>query len=344
MQRFKDDPMLKSILETMRTKGGKKMTAAQWAALRATEVGATQHDRTVTSLDGTSGWYQVSYLWAEVSMAAYIHAKDSAVKAQQKLYTVQACDRICGSLPQGHSSADLYREFLEEPNVNTTMRLPSFCYLHLGLRVRILLNLLPPFVTTDSTGTVVGLEGLEDSSKEFQARPPRNVLVKVDDLMTEFLSPTPCGCHEEAQRDCQQCRFYPGVVVVCPKKAKWKFFLDKDQKTHVKVGRCQLPLFPLTPLTLYQMQGTTADPGLIAHFSWPSRSDPPRKWLILYVLLSRPRSLANLRSFGLDRPEVRKLMEGGPPEQVIGEFDAAFSEKIRMTHEMARKALEKCGW
>jgi hypothetical protein len=60
--------------------------------------------------------------------------------------------------------------------------------------------------------------------------------------------------------------------------------------------------------------------------------------------LSRPRSLKNLRSIGLDRPEVFQLIEEGPPPEVIGEFDDIFTEKIRITHEAARAALRKCQW
>jgi hypothetical protein len=344
MQRFKNDPLLRSILETMRTKGGARLTEEQRDALKSTEVGASQPSGEATTLQGTDGWYQVSYLWAEVSMAAYIHAKESAALARQKFYCVQACDHIASAHGIANpGTSEFYRAFLEEPNVNTTKRLPSFCYLHLGLRVRITLNFLPPLVTTDSTGVVVGFKGL-DEDVFIQRRPP-DVFIKVDGLEAELLAPSPCSDHERANRECLFCHFYPGIVQISPKQATWKYYPDPgQQKEYINVRRCQLPLFPMTALTLYQIQGSTADPGIVGHFGWQPREKKQIKWLIIYVLLSRPRSLKNLRSIGLDRPEVFQLIEEGPPPEVIGEFDDIFTEKIRITHEAARAALRKCQW
>ena len=52
-------------------------------------------------------------------------------------------------------------------------------------------------------------------------------------------------------------------------------------------------------MPLYSMQGTTADPGMVAYWFFPQRCSPTVKWLIVYVMLSRPRSLATLISIGL---------------------------------------------
>ena len=73
-------------------------------------------------------------------MAAYIHAKESAIRAQQPLHYVQACDHILNSLPGNKQPQDFYKEFLEEPNVNNTKRLPAFRYLHIGLEHRVALD------------------------------------------------------------------------------------------------------------------------------------------------------------------------------------------------------------
>ena len=100
---------------------------------------------------------------------------------------------------------------------------------------------------------------------------------------------------------------------------------------------------PATALTLYQIQGMTADPGLIAHFSWSRGASKQTKWLIVYVLLSRPRSLKALRSVGLNE-QVRSLIEGGPPDEVVGEFETIFRDKINATHKAASEVVKRWNW
>ena len=51
---------------------------------------------------------------------------------------------------------------------------------------------------------------------------------------------------------------------------------------YVNVARRQLPLRPARVLLLYFMQGMTAEPGLVAHWTFPSRLDHDIKWLICY--------------------------------------------------------------
>ena len=87
----------------------------------------------------------------------------------------------------------------------------------------------------------------------------------------------------------------------------WKF-ADPVTGATLTVKRSQLPLMPASACPLYSLQGMTCDPGLIANFAMPRRADDDIKWLIVYVLLSRVRSLACLRSFGLT-PRIRKIIE-----------------------------------
>eukprot|EP00974_Lingulodinium_polyedra_P040405 3880349-Lingulodinium_polyedra.AAC.1 len=54
---------------------------------------------------------------------------------------------------------------------------------------------------------------------------------------------------------------------------------------------------PLLACPLYGLQGTTADPGLVAHWSVPKRMGSDVHWLLVYVVLSRVRSLDSLVSF-----------------------------------------------
>ena len=94
----------------------------------------------------------------------------------------------------------------------------------------------------------------------------------------------------------------------------------------LKVSRNQLPLMPAAACPLYSLQGATCDPGLIAHFVMPKRADGDIKWLCVYVLLSRVRSLSRLRSIGLTS-KIRQIIEGGPPKMLAENFEKLFREK-----------------
>ena len=87
----------------------------------------------------------------------------------------------------------------------------------------------------------------------------------------------------------------------------------------------------------------TCDPGLIAHFAMPKRADDDIRWLIVYVLLSRVRSLACLRSVGLT-PKIRKIIEGGPPAMLADNFEKLFRDKILLTKQAASAARAALGW
>ena len=106
--------------------------------------------------------------------------------------------------------------------------------------------------------------------------------------------------------------------------------------------RTQFPLTPAPAMPLYSMQGTTADPGMVAYWFFPQRSSPTVKWLIVYVMLSRPRSLATLISVGLT-DKVRAIIEQGPPEDLVATFHKLFDEKIKTTKTRATKAAQQYG-
>ena len=65
-------------------------------------------------------------------------------------------------------------------------------------------------------------------------------------------------------------------------------------------------------------------------------------WLIVYVMLSRPRSLATLKSVCLT-DKVREIIEQGPPEELIATFHKLFDEKIEATRSAAAAAAERYG-
>ena len=100
---------------------------------------------------------------------------------------------------------------------------------------------------------------------------------------------------------------------------------------------------PADACSLYALQGATCDPGLIAHFTMPQRGDNDIKWRIVYVLLSRVRSLSNLRSVGLNT-KIRAIIEGGPPTMIAENFEKLFRKKIIATHEAAAAAKAALAW
>ena len=64
-------------------------------------------------------------------------------------------------------------------------------------------------------------------------------------------------------------------------------------------------------------------------------------WLAHYVILSRPRRLANLLSHGL--PD-RAVLEGGPPASISDAFQRLFAEKILETNLACQAARRKLNW
>ena len=144
MKRF-TDPVLIRILQKMRQPKGATLTDQEWQALQNTELDATQLERDPEAfLQETAGWFESSYLWSIVSMACYSRALASARRHEQTLFLCQAvdfCEQVAG-LRQG--GLDLYKQMLAVPSVAHTSRLPGMVLLHIGMRVRITTQILPP--------------------------------------------------------------------------------------------------------------------------------------------------------------------------------------------------------
>ena len=131
-----------------------------------------------------------------------------------------------------------------------------------------------------------------------------------------------------------------GVLAIKPQARSWNF-TPATSKTSVRISRMQVPLLPRKQCTLHGVQGKTADPGFIVHWSYPPRLSKESKWLAYYVSLSRPRSFKQLLSHGL--PE-RQIIESGPPENIVGSFDRLFGAKAEATRTLAAQAREALGW
>ncbi len=78
-------------------------------------------------------------------------------------------------------------------------------------------------------------------------------------------------------------------------------------------------------------------PGSRRDVVMPRQADPDIRWLIVYVLLSRVRSLSRLRSIGLTS-NVREVIESGAPSLLTDNFDKLFRAKIETTKKAAEDA------
>ena len=75
----------------------------------------------------------------------------------------------------------------------------------------------------------------------------------------------------------------------------------------------------------------------------PKRADDDIKWLIVYVLLSRVRSLSRLRGVGLST-KVRRIIEGAPRVMLAENFEKLFRQKIVATTKAAQASKAALGW
>ena len=174
---------------------------------------------------------------------------------------------------------------------------------------------------------------------------PKAIDVKLDECDLQLLPPAVCPEHPERSSTCPRCTSaaQPGVMAIRPRPCTFKHFYSPTEKAkYVIVSRTQIPLMPAAAVPLYSMQGTTADPGLVAYWFFPQRCSDTIRWLIVYVMLSRPRSLATLKSVNLTR-QIRDIIEQGPPEDLVANFDRLFREKVEATRELAREAARAYG-
>ena len=75
----------------------------------------------------------------------------------------------------------------------------------------------------------------------------------------------------------------------------------------------------------------------------PNQADDDIKWLSVYVMLSRVRSLSRLRSIGLT-PKIRKNIERGPPSMLAENSEKLFRKKIEYTSKAAKAARAALDW
>ena len=79
------------------------------------------------------------------------------------------------------------------------------------------------------------------------------------------------------------------------------------------------------------------DRGLVYHWNVPNLMDEDLRWLVAYVALSRPRSLAEFVCVGLTNKQ-KEMIEGGPPEGIPRKFSQLFDETLASTLNACEKA------
>ena len=157
------------------------------------------------------------------------------------------------------------------------------------MKVRLTVTVEPPFAVVDSVGEVVDIElhpedaqfATEHGAVQLLRHLPLAVVVKLENEDVELLPPEPCAVHsvDGPSRQCPQCRWFPGHILVKPQESR-TFTVEvttqavgsnQDLTYQVKVKRVQIPLAIVTASTLHELQGTTTDAGMIFHWKFLRR-------------------------------------------------------------------------
>ena len=282
-------------------------------------------------------WYESAYEWRLVTYAAHAQARLDAHHANEILFYISAVDK--GDLKK----AD-FDELRQEPNTSKTAKYMGLLVIFKGMEMLPTDSILPPHYVRGSPCKVIGLQ-LHENEPPIEGRDslishgcvllkymPKCVYVKFDDAVDTFL-PEPDVSDSESL--CMK-----GVIAIEPKPKQFQF-KPSTAKNAISVTRTQIPLLPLKQCTLHGVQGKTAVPGFIVHWTSPLRITKPQKWLAHYASLSRPVSFATLLSHGL--PD-RDIIEGGPPEELLEAQKDLFGKKIAETKTAFAQARQQLGW
>ena len=146
-------------------------------------------------------------------MAQVIRSRLSATRAGTPLYFIPAQDYVLNRPDNSRlTNAHMAKHITAFPNMNITGRLPGIAMLHVGMLVRLTMTVEAPEAVTDATGTVGGIDVHPDDAESAAAEraepaPPTRILrkrplavvVKLDNVMTEYLPPRPCEEHRFAR-------------------------------------------------------------------------------------------------------------------------------------------------
>ena len=309
MKRF-DDPLLKQVLEAMRVPGGRKISDECWQAIKDTEIkscpgsgsgasqpacgsGASQPAAWDPRLRAARKWYESAYEWRIVSYAMHTQARLNAHDDGKLLFYIPAVDKA-----PVRCSREEYDQMRAEPNISKTAKLLGLLPVYVGMEMILAESVLPPKYVRGSACVVVGLE-LHPNEPPITGRAsianqgcvllhylPKAVYVKMQGSKDIHLPTT-----TQAKADLE------GVLAIIPAARSWRFQGPGDASQLAvrafQVTRSQIPLLPQKQCTLHGVQGTTAEPGFIAHWTFPLRLPLVSQWLATYVSLSRPRRFKN---------------------------------------------------
>ena len=118
---------------------------------------------------------------------------------------------------------------------------------------------------------------------------------------------------------------------------------NSKRSLQVRARRKQLPMTINTASTLYTLQGTTTEPGLIYHFRTPRRLSRSLKWISTYMALSRVRCLKDLRTICIS-DDIRDLINEGPPGGPLTRFLTLFEAKARETDVLIENVMQELHW
>ena len=282
-------------------------------------------------------WYESAYEWRIVSYAMHTQARLNAHDDGKLLFYIPAVDKAAV-----RCSREEYDQMRAEPNISKTAKLLGLLPVYVGMEMILAESVLPPKYVRGSACVVAGLE-LHPNEPPIAGRAsianqgcvllhylPKAVYVKMQGSKDIHL---PTTTHAKADLE--------GLLAITPKPRPWRFQASTCSKSAIQVTRSQIPLLPQKQCTLHGVQGTTADPGFIAHWTFPLRLPHTSQWLATYVILSRPRRFKNLLSHGLPS---RELIEGGPPEEISTALDELFAKKIAATKIACAKARKQLKW
>ena len=149
--------------------------------------------------------------------------------------------------------------------------------LFVGMVVIMTESLLPPRYVRGAPGKVVGIE-LHAMEPRVEGRTsivsdgvvvlhymPRCVYIQMEGSNELFLQAAPGTAGSASQAAGPDLR---GVLAITPQARPWKFKPAAGGPV-IPVSRTQLPVLPKKQCTLHGVQGKTADPGLIVHWTFP---------------------------------------------------------------------------
>jgi hypothetical protein len=300
--------------------------------------GAARHDD--HRLRDARGWYECAYEWRIVCYAMHAHARLNAKAADRLLFYIPSID-----VPSKRMSKGDFDDMRAYPNIGTSAKFPGILPVYIDMEMILTESFLPPRIVRGAPVKVVDIE-LHPDEPPVQGRPsvathgcvllqymPKCIYVRLVNCEEVFLAPS-TGTAPLGDFDLR------GVLAVQPMNRQWIY---KGQATNnaVTVSRTQCPLLPQKQCTLHGVQGKTADPGFIAHWSFPKGLQKESIWLAYYVSLSRPRSFSRLLCHTL--PD-RSIIEGGPPESITEALEELFAKKIKDTKIACAKARAQMGW